>query len=159
MDVFTGSDISTQLNPGSMAETKRKVEAVNVDVAGQREVTGDLGKDDFLQLLITQLSNQDPTNPMEDREFIAQMAQFSSLEQMTNLNSEFESMSSMINSSQAMNLLGKSVAVQDGESLVEGNVTEVSTGSTPMVMVQNRFFPVEEVQAVRDNGAGSESVN
>lgn len=44
-----------------------------------------LGKDAFLQILITQLQNQDPTNPMDDREFISQMAQFSSLEQMQNM--------------------------------------------------------------------------
>lgn len=46
---------------------------------------GALGKDAFLQILITQLQNQDPSNPMDDREFIAQMAQFSSLEQMQNM--------------------------------------------------------------------------
>lgn len=45
-----------------------------------------LDKDAFLRLLTTQLSNQDPLNPMEDREFIAQLAQFSSLEQMQELN-------------------------------------------------------------------------
>lgn len=52
----------------------------------------ELGKDAFLQLLITQLQNQDPTNPMDDREFIAQMAQFSSLEQMQNMTKAMESL-------------------------------------------------------------------
>ncbi|WP_088005929.1 flagellar hook assembly protein FlgD [Indiicoccus explosivorum] len=52
---------------------------------------GSLDKDDFLKILITQLQNQDPTNPMQDREFIAQMAQFSALEQTMNLSKSFES--------------------------------------------------------------------
>src|ERR1700741_3407172 len=52
----------------------------------------DLGKDAFLQLLITQLQHQDPTNPMDDREFISQMAQFSSLEQMQNMTKAIESL-------------------------------------------------------------------
>lgn len=45
----------------------------------------DLGKDEFLKLLIAQMQNQDPLNPMEDTEFIAQLAQFASLEQMSNI--------------------------------------------------------------------------
>lgn len=54
--------------------------------------TGDgvMGKDDFMKLLITQLQNQDPTNPMKDNEFIAQMAQFSALEQTMNLSKSFD---------------------------------------------------------------------
>ncbi|MGQ4664624.1 flagellar hook assembly protein FlgD [Metabacillus halosaccharovorans] len=52
--------------------------------------SSNLGKDEFLKILMTQLQNQDPLNPMEDKEFIAQMAQFSTLEQTTNMASMLE---------------------------------------------------------------------
>lgn len=71
-----------------------------------------LGKDEFLKLLITQLQNQDPTNPMDDREFIAQMAQFSSLEQMQNMTKAMESLLLSQQQSQLMgytNFIGKDV--------------------------------------------------
>ncbi|NLY42462.1 MAG: hypothetical protein GX066_00480 [Clostridiaceae bacterium] len=64
--------------------------------------TGTLGKEDFLNLLVTQLKYQDPLKPMEDKEFIAQMAQFSSLEQMQNLNATFNNM-------KAFNMIGKEI--------------------------------------------------
>ncbi len=65
----------------------------------------DLDKDAFLRLLTTQLANQDPLNPIEDREFIAQLAQFSSLEQMTSLNKTLESTSKeMVDTLDNMNL-------------------------------------------------------
>lgn len=58
--------------------------------------SNDLDKDAFLRLLTTQLSHQDPLNPMEDREFIAQLAQFSALEQMQNLNENVQDMAEEI---------------------------------------------------------------
>lgn len=65
----------------------------------------DLDKDAFLRLLTTQLANQDPLNPMEDREFIAQLAQFSSLEQMQNLNKNVENLSDeLFDTLEVMNL-------------------------------------------------------
>ena len=72
----------------------------------------ELGKDAFLQLLITQLQHQDPTNPMDDREFISQMAQFSSLEQMQNMTKAMESLLLSQQQSQMMNystFIGKEV--------------------------------------------------
>lgn len=61
---------------------------------------GTLGKDDFMKILIAQLQNQDPTNPMQDTEFIAQMAQFSALEQTMNLTKAFEKFAESQNQAQ-----------------------------------------------------------
>ncbi|WP_062513390.1 flagellar hook assembly protein FlgD [Halobacillus sp. KGW1] len=59
----------------------------------QKQTSGSniLGKDDFLKILMTQIQNQNPLDPMEDKEFIAQMTQFSSLEQMTNMSQSLQS--------------------------------------------------------------------
>src|SRR5690625_2157072 len=56
--------------------------------------SSELGKDEFLKILMAQIQNQDPLNPMDDREFIAQMTTFSSLEQMMNMN---ESITELVN--------------------------------------------------------------
>ncbi len=66
-----------------------------VDFAPQQTPTGTdsvLGRDAFLQLLITQLKNQDPLNPMEDKEFTAQLAQFSSLEKLEQISASLDTM-------------------------------------------------------------------
>ncbi len=76
--------------------------------------TETLGKDDFLRLLVTQMTHQDPLNPMKDTEFIAQLAQFSSLEQMQNLNTQFAEQSALIqslNNNMAAGLVGRMVSV------------------------------------------------
>jgi len=71
-----------------------------------------LDKDDFLSLLITQLQNQDPLNPTDSVEFTAQLAQFSSLEQLGNVNdnlTELKNFQASINNSQAVSLIGKAI--------------------------------------------------
>ena len=75
-----------------------------------------LGKEEFLRLLVTQLSNQDPMNPMQGQEFAAQLAQFSSVEQLININESVSAQGEMqqllsqgINSGVAAGLIGKQV--------------------------------------------------
>ncbi|MBR2207953.1 MAG: flagellar hook assembly protein FlgD [Synergistaceae bacterium] len=74
----------------------------------------ELGKDAFLKLLIAELSNQDPTNPVEDREFISQMATFSTLEEMQNMNSTLTTMADA-NKFSAVSYIGKAVAFTNDE--------------------------------------------
>lgn len=71
-------------------EDKKKTEETKKAEETKTKKTGELDKDAFLKLLVTQLSNQDPLNPMDDKEFIAQMAQFSTLEQVQNLNANLQ---------------------------------------------------------------------
>ena len=120
-----------------------KANAVNGRTASQQ-----LGKDDFLKLLITQLSNQDPTNPMEDTQFIAQMAQFSSLEQMTNMNESFNKMAAMINSSQAAATIGRTVDIDVGDTTARGVVEATTMGSQPQVMVNGMYYDLDKIKAV-----------
>ncbi|MBU0699687.1 flagellar hook assembly protein FlgD [bacterium] len=97
--------------------------------AAATNVANILGKDDFLKLLTTQLRYQNPLEPMENTEFISQMAQFTSLEQMANLNENFKNLSttlgSIMNKDAALAFLGKKVIVNDAadpNKTVESNV-------------------------------------
>ncbi|MFZ3587918.1 flagellar hook assembly protein FlgD [Bacillus sp. DJP31] len=91
-----------------------------------------LGKDDFLKILMTQLQNQDPMNPMQDKDFIAQMATFTSLEQMTNMNKmleQFISSQSADNILKYSEMIGKQVEWANKTVDEEGNeVVEVKQG-------------------------------
>lgn len=97
-----------------------------------------LGKDDFLKLLITKLTHQDPLNPMDDEAFIAQLAQFSSLEQLQNVNNSLENslewdflQMQTINNTMATNLIGREVkASYNGVYLNSDNQPTISFNST-----------------------------
>jgi flagellar basal-body rod modification protein FlgD len=109
-----------------------------------------LGKEDFLKILLAQLAHQDPSAPMEDKEFIAQMAQFSSLEQMTNMAADFAKMARMLRVTEASSSLGKSVEINLEDNAVQGIVRAVTREEAPQILVNGKFYDWEQVIAVYD---------
>jgi len=103
-----------------------------------------LGKDDFLKMLVTQLQNQDPLKPMDDTSFIAQMAQFSSLEQMKNMNSATLA-------TQANGMIGDKVTwTNDKNEVFEGTVKGVNivSGESKLIVdvdaiIYSSFMPTQ----------------
>ena len=142
-------DLSFLLSGSEKAATQYQVDSFNSALNNGRVANNQLGKDDFLKILVTQLSHQDPTAPMEDKEFVAQMAQFSTLEQMTNLSSEFSKLSNVLSNNHALSLLGKVVEIQDGESIVNGVVEEISGRDFPQLRVNGRYYDFSQVEKVK----------
>lgn len=108
----------------------------------------ELGKDDFLKLLVTQLQKQDPLNPMEDKDFIAQMAQFTSLEQMKNMNTS-------VQITQATSYIGKQVSWADDAGKEQtGVVTSVKMESgEPKVMIGDTSLSLSKIITIKEPAA------
>lgn len=123
----------------------------------ERKTGGELGKNDFLNLLVTQLRYQDPLKPTEDKEFIAQMAQFSSLEQMQNMNAS-------VSNSQAFSLIGKHVTANTVDEktketkTVEGLVSSVKVnGGKTYLVINNQQVEASKVVEVNDSNYNNNS--
>ena len=111
----------------------------------KKKINNELGKDDFLQLLVTQLQHQDPLAPMEDKDFIAQMAQFTSLEQMKNMNNA-------VQVTQATSYIGKQVTWADSQGTEQtGIVTAIRiVNSEPKVMIGAEAIELKKIMSVTD---------
>ncbi|WP_047981398.1 flagellar hook assembly protein FlgD [Ornithinibacillus contaminans] len=134
-----------------------------------RVPSSELGKDEFLKILMAQLSNQDPTSPMEDREFISQLAQFSSLEQMMNMTNSISSLvqNQMISPViQYSHMIGKDVSYQDYDEetgkkldIVTSEVVSVSQyeGFAVLELENGKKIYADTVLEVRAKEAKEES--
>lgn len=97
--------------------------------AGSSRNTSAMGKDDFLKMLVAQLKNQNPLNPMDGTDFAAQLAQFSTVEQVMNMAFEMAAMSdsiSAMNNVQMSNLIGNEVVARSNTINVDGPVSSLS---------------------------------
>jgi flagellar basal-body rod modification protein FlgD len=144
-------DIRLSLTPQDQARVAEEVSAFNRTLNDGKglKVNAALDKNDFLKILITQLSHQDPTQPMDDKAFIAQMAQFSSLEQMTNMSDGLAKVANLVAKSQAVGLLGNAVEVFNGAETVSGIVDAVTGGDFPQILVNGQYYDYSQVQKVK----------
>ncbi|GHV54926.1 flagellar hook assembly protein FlgD [Spirochaetia bacterium] len=150
--------IQSVLGAGEKAELEKFTHDFNLKINEGRNPQQNLGKNDFLNLLMTQYKYQDPMAPMEDKESIAQMAQFSTLEQTTNMArdiakmtgmaGDFAKLTELLSGSEAGSALGKSVELTQGDEIIQGSVKAITRGTNPQIMVNGTYYDWAKVTKV-----------
>ena len=121
----------------------------------ERKTGSTLGKEDFLMLLVTQMQYQDPLEPTTDTEFISQLAQFSSLEEMQNLNESLDALANQLSNIQqqsfASNLVGKNVIMNIDGEYIAGKVQymEMKEG-VPYLAINEKTYALSYLDTVVD---------
>ncbi|MDW3094342.1 MAG: flagellar hook capping FlgD N-terminal domain-containing protein [Gammaproteobacteria bacterium] len=143
MEIGTNTALSSQFG----------VQRFQKDATNNKE----LGQEDFLQLIVAQIQNQDPFEPVENGAFIGQLAQFGTVDGVNNLNDSFAEFSQGINNNQALNaagLIGKSVQAEGNQvSMTEGEsvtayVDSKSQAGTAEVLISNAAGEVVQTKQV-----------
>jgi flagellar basal-body rod modification protein FlgD len=117
--------------------------ATNTTSTTSTNKSSSLGKDDFLKLLVTQLQTQDPMNPMDDTQFISQMAQFTSLEQMKNMNTS-------VQMTQATSYIGKQVTWDNDQGVEQTGVVKSvrMVNSEPKIIIGDQSIALAKITSV-----------
>lgn len=120
--------------------------------------TKTLNQDDFLKLLVAQMTSQDPMNPQSNTDFAAQMAQFTSLEQTRTMASDLATLNTQQQVLQASQLLGRAVTLQDNSQVLSGVVQSVQLASgTPQILVNGKTYDLSQVLSISTAPAGASS--
>lgn len=115
----------------------------------ERTPTNQLDKDAFLSLLAAQLQYQDPLSGGDNTEYIAQMAQFSSLEQMQNLNHSISEMVYFQYIQYGSQMVGKNVTINDGEQRIQGVVERVNMQNSQInLLVNGTYYLLHQVEEI-----------
>lgn len=113
---------------------------------------GGLGKDAFLKILIAQMRNQDPLNPSDGTAMVAQLAQFSTLEQLQNLNTKLDQMVNLQLLGELSGLVGKSVTYMDeNDEAQQGKVESVLwLGQHSVLKINDEAIPMNRVFEIKE---------
>ncbi|TAN44323.1 MAG: hypothetical protein EPN22_07510 [Nitrospirae bacterium] len=125
--------------------------AKNSKTTGSKQDVSSMGKDEFMKLLLTQIKHQDPLNPLEDKDFVAQLATFSSLEQMTSMSNNIASFlkqQQLSNAATASSLIGQSISSLDNDSGVVKSVVVDDKGV--YLTVNGKQVPFDRVKEIRN---------
>ena len=126
------TDITSNSYLSSLSLETRQQQEATATTTASKQSSNELGQNAFLELMITQMENQNPLDPQDNTEFVAQLAQFSSVESLDKLNNSFDNFAANMLSNQALqvsSLVGTSVAVPTSEAqlaegaYVGGNIT------------------------------------
>ena len=141
------------------------VDSVGTGLGAQQQAAQDeivanqaaISQDDFLEILLTQLTFQDPLKPLDNQEFVAQMAQFTNLEQTRQLNANSEILLTVQSATQSIGLIGKTVTVLTDTGIETGTVTTITFNQGAPEMVINTTNNAElvgirlaDIQSVRN---------
>lgn len=140
-------------------------------LAGLSGAGGTMGKDQFIKLLVAQLTHQDPLNPQDSSQMASQLAQFSSVEQLMNINTQLtaqagstSSMTSAVNNNSALNLIGKTVMVQDPQIAVGGTDATMNVsadvpagGGTLKLIIKDASGNIVSTQSIGTVTAGRQT--
>lgn len=149
----TQQDVWALARATLLGPLQAKAAQATADSEGSRVVHEELGRDTFLQLLVYQMQNQDPLEPLTNENMIAQLAQFTALEQMNKLNESFESLSATIRQQSllaASNLIGRSVQGTDRNgAAVSGLVDRVYLdGDTILLGVGEHVVAMGQIKVI-----------
>jgi len=130
--------------------TQTEVAALTTPTPADSPGTSSLGVNDFLKLITVQLQNQDPLKPMDDTQFISQMASFTTLQQTQTLTSDFEAFSQQAAMNSANSFLGGYVTVSDNAlGTVSGQVSAVTVeNGIPKLVINGLPYDLSAVQSV-----------
>ncbi|MCX7882386.1 MAG: hypothetical protein N2314_04090 [Brevinematales bacterium] len=143
--------INTQMSPAEMQELTYKVEGFNAQIRALNQGSkNSLSEADFMKLLVTQLRNQDPTKPLEDKEFISQMTQLTSLKQLNEMITTMQTFSKELAFTRTLGLVNKWVVYEKSDGVMAQGLVEsirVKNGQT-FLNVNNEEVALEQVSEI-----------